>query len=246
MSTVDEGKLLYMDYLQRDTGRRQHSKVENCQLYQLLRAGDMRAVEEAEQVFGANRSHPLCADGLRSVKYQFVVSAALAGRAAVVAGLPAESAQKIGCRYVRQMDLLEQGDAVEALNGEMIGAFVRELNAQEKMRIYSRDVMRSMDYVYEHLHERLSVQKVANHVGMSRSYFSTLFKNETGQSISAYILSKRMEAARNMLRMSDIPYAQISSILAFSSQSHFIRVFKQQTGYTPREYRLRFSDRDGK
>lgn len=46
-----------------------------------------------------------------------------------------------------------------------------------------------------------------------------------------------MEAAENMLKFSDYTYAEISSILAFSSQSHFARVFKQRTGYTPKQYR---------
>ena len=66
---------------------------------------------------------------------------------------------------------------------------------------------------------------------------STLFKQETGMGIASYIRKKRMEAACNMLRYSDIPYAEIAQILAFSSQSHFIQVFKADTGMTPHEYR---------
>ena len=49
-----------------------------------------------------------------------------------------------------------------------------------------------------------------------------------------------MEAAQNMLRFSDYTCAEISAILAFSSQSHFNRVFRAQTGYTPKEFRNRF------
>lgn len=55
--------------------------------------------------------------------------------------------------------------------------------------------------------------------------------------IASYIRKKRMEAACNMLRYSDIPYAEIAQILAFSSQSHFIQIFKADTGMTPHEYR---------
>ena len=80
---------------------------------------------------------------------------------------------------------------------------------------------------------------VADHVGVSRTYFSTLFKKETGTGVAAYITNKRMEAARNMLQHSDFSYAEISQILAFSSQSHFSKVFKDHTGMTPREYRNR-------
>lgn len=55
-----------------------------------------------------------------------------------------------------------------------------------------------------------------------------------------YILLRKLEAARNMLKYSEYSYAEISAILAFSSQSHFSRIFKKETGYTPKEYRDRF------
>lgn len=97
-----------------------------------------------------------------------------------------------------------------------------------------------MDYIYNHLHETIRVETLSALVGLNRSYLSTLFKKETGISVSEYILSKRMEAAQNMLRFSDYTYAEISAILAFSSQSHFNRVFRAQTGYTPKAFRNRF------
>ena len=65
------------------------------------------------------------------------------------------------------------------------------------------------------------------------------FKKEMGIGVAEYILKKRMEAARNMLRYSDMSYAEISEILAFSSQSHFTAVFKKHHGITPKEYRMR-------
>ena len=43
-----------------------------------------------------------------------------------------------------------------------------------------------------------------------------------------------------MLKFSNFPYAEIGAILAFSSQSHFIRTFKKATGLTPREYRNKY------
>ena len=78
---------------------------------------------------------------------------------------------------------------------------------------------------------------MADALGRNRSYFSALFKRETGVGVAKYILSKRIEAAKNMLRLSEIPYAEIAAILAFSSQSHFSRVFREKVGMTPREYR---------
>jgi AraC-like DNA-binding protein len=80
-------------------------------------------------------------------------------------------------------------------------------------------------------------------VSPESNYLSTLFKREMGLPISEYILSKKIESAENILKFTDIPYAEIASILAFSSRSHFIRTFKKYMGLTPREYRGRNSYR---
>ena len=55
--------------------------------------------------------------------------------------------------------------------------------------------------------------------------------------MAGYVTEQRVEAARNMLRFSQFSYADIASILAFSSQSHFTQVFKKYTGVMPRAFR---------
>lgn len=243
MDAITEGKLRYMEFLQREEGSRHHSNSEDAYQYALLKVGDPRAPEEARKMFASRLTGHVSDDPLRNLKYLFVASATLASRAAISVGMEDERAFNISDLFIRQMDLLQSLEAVRELQAEMIAYYTKEVAALDKKKIWSRDVLRGMDYIYEHLHESLSARDVAAYVGLSRSYYSTLFKNETGVSLSGYILGKRVEAAKNMLSYSDIPLAEISAILAFSSQSHFNRVFRQQTGYTPRSYRMRFSER---
>ena len=243
MEQVTEGKLRYMEFLQREEGNRHHSSAEDAYQYELLKIGDPRAPEEARRIFASRLTGHVSDDPLRNLKYLFVASATLASRAAISVGMEDERAFNISDLFIQQMDHLDSEREVRELQAEMIAYYTREVAALDKRKILSRDVLRGMDYIYEHLHEPLSAADVADHVGLSRSYYSTLFKNEAEVSLSAYILGKRIEAAKNMLCYSDIPLAEISVILAFSSQSHFSRVFRQQTGYTPRAYRMRFSAR---
>ena len=88
-----------------------------------------------------------------------------------------------------------------------------------------------------HLHERITVPMLANHVHLNPTYLSELFARETGATISQYITDQRMEAARNMLRYSQYSVGEIAQILAYRSPSHFGKVFKDHMGVTPREYR---------
>ena len=83
------------------------------------------------------------------------------------------------------------------------------------------------------------MEDLAKAVDLTPSYLSTLFHKETGVSISSYVTGKRMEEARRLLRYTELSSAQISQRLAYSSQSHFIRVFREENGCTPREYRDR-------
>ena len=97
-----------------------------------------------------------------------------------------------------------------------------------------------MDYIYYHLHERIRLEDVADASGLSPNYLNSLFRKKKGISIQKYICSKRIEAAKNMLLYSDYSETEISEFLAFSSPSHFIRVFRKHTGMTPRQYAKRY------
>ena len=235
-----EKKLRYMEYLHRETADRHHTHTEDMYQYDLLRLGDPRAVEEGVRMFSSNLPGHISDDPLRNYKYLFVASITLASRSAITGGMDAERAYNISDLYILKMDTLQTVDEVKALHADMFAFYTKEMAALDKAKVYSKPIVVCIDYIYNHLHEAIRTEKLAEQAGLNRSYLSTLFKKETGQSVSAYILSKRMEAAQNMLRFSEYSYAEIAAILAFSSQSHFIRVFRAQTGYTPKEFRNRF------
>lgn len=238
--TVSEKRLRHMEFLNRETGNRHHTHTEDMRQYEMLRTAEPGAVEEAVRMFSSGLPGHVSDDPVRNYKYLFVACITLASRAAIAGGLAAERAYNISDLYIQKMDQLESVDAVKALHAEMFAFYAAEMAALDKKAVYSKPIVLCLDYIYEHLNEPLRVERLAAFSGLNASYLSTLFKKETGVSISKYILSKRIEAAKNMLRFSSDSYAEISATLAFSSQSHFIRVFKQQTGYTPKAYRNQF------
>lgn len=237
---VNEKKLRYMEYLHRETADRHHTHTEDMYQYDLLRMGDPKAVEEGVRMFSSSLPGHISDDPLRNYKYLFVASITLASRSAIAGGMDAERAYNISDLYILKMDTLQTVDEVKALHADMFAFYTKEMAALDKAQVYSKPVILCIDYIYNHLHETIRVEDLAAQAGLNRSYLSTLFKKETGRSISSCILSKRMEAAQNMLRFSDYSYAEIAATLAFISQSHFIRVFRSQTGYTPKKFRNQF------
>jgi YesN/AraC family two-component response regulator len=94
-----------------------------------------------------------------------------------------------------------------------------------------------MDYIYEHLHEKITVSQLAKNAGLNSTYLSKLFIKETGENISDFITKAKVTTAENMLKFSEFSYLEIALSLGFSSQSYFISTFKKVSGMTPKEYR---------
>lgn len=234
---VDEKALRYQEFLSREENRRHHTYEEESYQYELLRAGDPRALEEHIRAKERNWNGTVSLDPLRNLKYLTVVSIAEVCRAAIQAGMDAKRAYTASDLYIQRMDVMESAEEISCLDRDCFAFYLKEVQALDKKRVYSRPVAQCLDYIYDHLHEPVSLQDLSETTELSPSYLSTLFKKEVGLSVSDYVMAKKMEAARNMLRYSDYSYADISVILNFSSQSHFIRAFKKFTGNTPRAYR---------
>ena len=93
---------------------------------------------------------------------------------------------------------------------------------------------------YARLKKGLTQQELADKLGVSPQYLSKLFHQEVGMKLSEYIMSKRVQAAENMLKYSEYSPLDIGNYLGFSSHSHFISSFRRHTGFTPRKYRENF------
>ncbi len=84
----------------------------------------------------------------------------------------------------------------------------------------------------------ISLEGLAKHrYFVNSSYLSRLFKEETGESFSRYLTSKRMENAKDLVDNHDIPLSEIGSIVGYTDYSYFIKVFKKHYGITPKQMR---------
>lgn len=84
---------------------------------------------------------------------------------------------------------------------------------------------------------RLTVSDMAASVGLSESWFTTVFKQTTGKTPLQWQLAKRVELAKELLLEGDMPVADVAAHLGFSDQSHFTKSFRQIAGDTPASWR---------
>ena len=92
-------------------------------------------------------------------------------------------------------------------------------------------------FIRENFTRKISLKEIAGVSGLSAPYFSTIFKDEMGENLSNYLNRLRIEKASAMLRESDVPVCEISSICGFEDQSWFSKIFKNYTGISPCKYR---------
>jgi YesN/AraC family two-component response regulator len=237
---VDESKLLYLSFLNRENEFRHHRYDEEMLQYDYLKNGDDRAVEEGRKMFSSSLTGRLSDDDLTNTKYLFIAAITIASRYAIEGGMDEEDSYNASDLYIREMSKCSSVKEVRDLHTEMFTFYTEQVKKVKNKNVYSKPVIQCMDYIYYHLNEKISLNDLAEHVHLDSAYVSTIFSKECGTSTTQYIRNKRIEAAENMLKHSEYGYAEIGSILSFSSQSHFIKVFKEVTGYTPKEYREKF------
>lgn len=177
-----------------------------------------------------------------SVEYLFykVVTTALITRNCVLAGMVQEQAYRLSDFYIRLMDEAGTPEEVESIHKKMVLDYTNRMLSLQKEGDISNTVSQCIDYIYKNIHDRITVDDLAEHVGVSRSHLSRLFKKELNISISEYIRNRKLDRAKNLLQYSDYSAIEITNYLAFASQSHFIMSFEKYVGMTPKKYRDKF------
>jgi two-component system response regulator YesN len=101
------------------------------------------------------------------------------------------------------------------------------------------EIARAREYIAKNIGEHLGVGEIAAAVGMSESYFSHLFKKETGVNVVDYVNRLKMEKAAEILENSQLKIADAASLVGIDNPNYFSVLFKKINGVSPQEYRER-------
>ena len=225
-----------------EEGQSVHNSFDQEQLIlDMIRKGDSAALGEWKAAAPAIRGGVLAAEQLRQQKNTFIVTAALASRAAVQGGMEVEDAFSTSDSYIQQCEMLTAPEAVTNLQYRMILDYTERVGRLRRGRQPTRLALDVANYVRRHLSEAITAQELARALFLSRPYLSRRFREETGETLTDFILREKTEEAKRLLRYSDKSLTAVSSYLGFSSPSHFSRVFKRYAGCLPREYRGKYA-----
>lgn len=141
-------------------------------------------------------------------------------------------------------DYLLGSDAVQ-IRAEMRRLWSVWLEEQETDRnCYSRWVSLAMAYVKSNYTDSdLSLETVAEHLGISAVHLRTTFKKETGQSLLEYTTEYRVNVAKKMLRNGQYKIYEVSDQVGYKTSQYFSQVFKKTTGMHPKDYQQQWEAR---
>lgn len=108
---------------------------------------------------------------------------------------------------------------------------------QRRLNDATRPIQMTKQYVQKHYSEPITLGDVCMATGFSVSYFSTLFKKETGEGFAKYLTRVRMTKAKELLQQTNLPVAEICTRVGYSDLKHFTQNFKKETNLNPSQYR---------
>ena len=137
---------------------------------------------------------------------------------------------------------------MEMLAGNETGSFCYSPPDENRNQAIAKQIaplphailQRVTEYMEEHLQDNLSLDQLARETDYSRAHFLRMFRATTGKPPHQYLTQRRIERAKSMLMEAEkISLTDIAACCGFSSQSHMTRVFREQVGVTPSEFKRR-------
>jgi AraC-like DNA-binding protein len=153
-----------------------------------------------------------------------------------IANANIESLFRKGIQVVEQAKQLESVQIPIMLVCTEILMTLSKLIIQRSSQL-SNQVLKFMTYLDTAGFTALNSKQMSQFFNMSSRHINRIFKSETGSSLYQYVLERKIESARMLLKDTSIPIREIAEKLGFTDQYHFSNFFKKRTGASPMEFR---------
>lgn len=215
---------------------RKRYELENA-LLSAVRTGDTKASLAAHSRFlrfcGKLSRMP---DRLRDVKDLSITLNTLLRKCAEDAGVHPYYIDSFSNANVVRLEQCSNEIQLASAGRDLVTGYC-ELIQQYALNHYSKPVQEAVFLIQSDLTADLSLTAIAEKLNLNHSYLSTLFCRETGKPLSAYVLEKRILRARHLLVTTPLSIQEIAWEIGIPDANYFTRLFKRETGLTPRKYR---------
>lgn len=182
---------------------------------------------------------PLEGKELEQVRNEAVYFLSLALHAAMQGGLDASTFAIIRDMYFKKVLEKKEPKQIRAVLFDLIKELTQRVSTFAFYLTDNPAINRAINYIQTHIKEKLNAEIISHDLHLTPGYISSCFKKRTNMSLPDYINHQKIDEAKRLLAYTDKSLADISNYFSFSSQSYFQRIFKKQTGLTPKEYQAK-------
>lgn len=176
------------------------------------------------------------ADPLRNLKNYGIITNTLLRKAAESGGVHPLYLDEISSSFAAKIEQMSNPVAMQELMADMFRSYCR-LVRKHSMKKYSLAVQKTIALIDSDLSANLSLSSLASVQNISSGYLSTVFRRETGKTVTEYIIGERMKLAMHMLSTTRLQIQTVAVHCGIMDVQYFSKVFKKHTGKTPKEYR---------
>lgn len=206
---------------------------------ELMRAVTLGQIHKESMLQATSSDHffeKRAQDPLRNAKNYSVIMNTLLRKAAEAGGVHPMYLNNVSSDFALRIEQLYSFSQTAGLMREMFRSYCR-LVRKHSTNKYSRVVQKTILLVDSDLSADLSLASLAAVQSISPGYLSTVFKKETGKTVSQYIREKRINHAAHLLSTTHLQIQTVALHCGIMDVQYFSKIFKMQTGKTPKEYR---------
>ena len=207
------------------------------EILELVRNGDVERVKEKIDTAFSSCPQVIAFSDKKNEEYRAVTAISLVCRAAIEGGVPSEESFALSGTQLQEIAAAREIEDILEIRNDAVIAFGERVAAGKGRKRSSLYVAECKSYIASHIFQKILVGDIAKELALNSVYLERIFKRSEGTTIGRYIQREKIRRAKTLLIYSDRPIREISDCLSFSSQSHFGKVFRQETGMTPKQYR---------
>ncbi len=206
------------------------------ELMQAVSLGQIHKVDMLLGGFNIESFEKRTADVLRNMKNYCIIMNTLLRKAAENGGVHPIYLDRVSSGFAQRIEQLLSTAEGNSLMREMFRSYCR-LVRKHSMKDYSPIVQKTIVIIESDLSSNLTLSTLASRQNLSAGYLSTIFRKETGKTITEYIREKRIKHAAFLLSTTHLQIQTVALHCGIMDVQYFSKTFKKQMGKTPKEYR---------